>query len=102
MHAVLKLQCGWVTGNKKFTIGGLILHNVEESSGDNGQVRKEQDVNKATFIFNEYMGIKPTVVNALRIGKRRDAGSDVKPRLLKLTLASEQDKASLLRNCTKL
>ena len=24
MHAALKLQCGWVTGNKKFTIGGLI------------------------------------------------------------------------------
>ena len=48
------------------------------------------------------MGIKPTVVNALRIGKRRDAGPDVKPRLLKLTLASKQDKASLLRNCTKL
>ena len=23
MHAALKLQCGWVTGNKKFTIGGL-------------------------------------------------------------------------------
>lgn len=75
----------------------VILHNVEESSGDNGQVRKEQDVNKATSIFNEYMGIKPTVVNALRIGKKRDAGPDVKPRLLKLTLASEQDKASLLR-----
>lgn len=80
----------------------VILHNVEESSGDNGQVRKEQDVNKATSIFNEYMGIKPTVVNALRIGKRRDAGPDVKPRLLKLTFGSEQDKASLLCNCTKL
>ena len=24
MHAALKLQCGRVTGNKKFTIGGLI------------------------------------------------------------------------------
>jgi len=48
------------------------------------------------------MGIKPTVVNALRIGKRMEAGPDVKPRLLKLTLASEQDKVLLLRNCTKL
>ena len=25
MHAALKLQCGRVTGNKKFTIGGLII-----------------------------------------------------------------------------
>ena len=25
MHAALKLQCRWVTGNKKFTIGGLIM-----------------------------------------------------------------------------
>ena len=24
MHAALKLQCGRVTGNKKFTIGGLV------------------------------------------------------------------------------
>ena len=49
------------------------------------------------------MGIKPTVVNALRIGKRRDAGPDVKPRLLlKLTLISDQDKTLLLHNCTKL
>ena len=26
MHAALKLQCGRVTGNKKFTIGGLTCH----------------------------------------------------------------------------
>ena len=25
MHVALKLQCGQVTGNKKFTIGGLTL-----------------------------------------------------------------------------
>ena len=27
MHAALKLQCGRVTGNKKFTIGGLTVNN---------------------------------------------------------------------------
>ena len=80
----------------------VIIHNVEEPSGDNGKVRKEYDINKAASIFNEYMGIKPTIVNALRIGKRRDPGAEIKPRLLKLTLVSEQDKVLLLRNCTKL
>ena len=53
-------------------------------------------------IFDEYMGIKPSIANALRIGKKREPGSNVKPRLLKLTLASEHEKALLLCNCTKL
>ena len=80
----------------------VIIHNVEESSADNEKVRKEQDINTAMSIFNDYMGIKPNIVNALRIGKTRYPGPDVKSRLLKLTLASEQDKVLLLRNCTKL
>ena len=53
-------------------------------------------------IFDKYMGVKPNIVNAHRIGKKRDPGPNVRPRLLKLTLASDQDKALLLRNCTKL
>ena len=48
------------------------------------------------------MGVRPTVVNAHRIGKKRDPGPNVQPRLLKLTLASDQDKVLLLHTCTKL
>jgi len=80
----------------------VILHNLNESSADTGQTRKEQDVANITSIFDKYMGVKPTIKNALRIGKKRDAGPGVRPRLLKVTLNSEHDKALLLRNCKKL
>jgi len=48
----------------------VIIHNVEESSADNGKVRKEQDINTVMSIFNKYMDSKPSIVNALRIGKK--------------------------------
>jgi len=80
----------------------VILHNVEESSADDGQTRKEQDISTASSVFDKYMGVKPSILNAYRIGKKRNPGPGIRPRLLKLTLASEQDKALLLRNCTKL
>ena len=57
------------------------------------------------LISTLYMGVKPSILNANRIGKRRDPGLGVQLRLLKLTLAglvSEQHKALLLQNCTKL
>ena len=37
----------------------VIIHNVEESSADNGKVRKEQDINTVMSIFNKYMDSKP-------------------------------------------
>lgn len=80
----------------------VILHNIEESSEDNGQARMEQDKNTAMSVFDKYMGVKPGIVKAYRIGKKRDPGPNVRPRLLKLILSSDHDKALLLRNCTKL
>ena len=79
----------------------VIIHNVEKSSAENGTARKEQDVQKVK-IFDEYMGIKPNIANALRIGKKGETGPNVKPRLLKVALATEHDKSLLLQNCTKL
>ena len=35
MHAALKLQCGRVTGNKKFTIGGLTCMYMHSSTSVN-------------------------------------------------------------------
>jgi len=34
------------------------------------QARKEHDVNTAMSIFDKYMGVKPTIVNAHRIYKQ--------------------------------
>jgi len=55
----------------------VILHNNEESSEDDGQARMEQDKSTAMPIFDKYIGVKPNIVKAYRIGKRRDPGPNV-------------------------
>ena len=80
----------------------LIIHNVEESTAENGQARKDHDLNTVSSTLDQYVGVKTKVVNALRIGKKRQSESGSKPRLLKITVASEYEKALLLHNCTKL
>ena len=46
------------------------------------------------------MGVKVNVTNANRIGRRKD--DQPRPRLIKVSVESERDKAMFLRNCTKL
>ena len=74
----------------------MILHNLEEASGDDAEARKLQDIKKTTDIF-QYMGMKATVHGALRLGKRGN-----KTRLLRVTVNSDKEKAAILRSCTRL
>ena len=74
----------------------LILHNLEEASGDDAEARKLQDIKKTTDIF-QYLGVKATVHGALRLGKRGN-----KTRLLRVTVNSDKEKAAILRYCTRL
>ena len=53
-------------------------------------------------VFVKHLGVKATIVNAVRIGKKQESGGVSRPRLVKVTVASEHEKALLLRNCTKL
>ena len=78
----------------------IIVHNIAESSAESGSERKSCDINNVTSIFDKYVGVKVKVTNANRIGRRKDDQS--KPRLIKVSVESERDKAMLLRNCTKL
>ena len=55
----------------------VILHKIEESSEDDGQERMEQDKRTAMSIFDKYIGVKPSIVKAYRIGKRKDPGPNV-------------------------
>lgn len=75
----------------------LIVHNTVEPTAEDGQARKKQDIDNISRIFQKNLGVNVKVTNALRLGKKGD-----KPRLLKITMDSEQSKASVLRNCTKL
>lgn len=78
----------------------LIVHNVLESSADNGPERKSDDINTVTSIFEKYLGVKAKIINANRIGRKKDSQS--RPRLTKVSVESEREKAMILRNCTKL
>lgn len=75
----------------------VILHNVIESTAEDGQTRKTEDINVVSDIFQKGLGVNVKVCNAVRLGKREN-----KPRLLKVTVDSVQSRATVLRNCTKL
>ena len=79
----------------------VIVHSVDEFTSDNSQERKEY-ISTISSVFVKHLGVKATIVNATRIGRKREPGSGSRPRLVKVTVASEHEKALLLRNCTKL
>ena len=75
----------------------LVLHNIEESSSSDGSERKSEDIKKVTSIFEKYLEVSVSVTKAFRIGKR-----GTKPRLLKISVSSLDDKILVLRNKMKL
>ena len=48
------------------------------------------------------MGVKATIVNVVCISKKQECGGGSRPRLVKVIVVSEHEKALLLCNCTKL
>ena len=74
----------------------LIVHNLEEASGDDAEACKHQDIKKTADIFR-HLGVKATINNVLQLGKKGD-----KSRLLKVTVNSDKEKAAILRCCTRL
>ena len=58
-------------------------------------VRKKTDMDVAAKIFQKNLEVSVKVTNAVRLGKKSN-----KPRLLKISVDSQQSKAAVLRNCT--
>ena len=75
----------------------IMIHKLEESTADDGQSRKQDDIKKFVSLFQNYLGAKVAITNAFRLGKKSN-----RPRLLKLTLSSMEEKALILRNKSKL
>ena len=75
----------------------IMIHKLEESTADDGQSRKQDDIKKCVSLFQNYLGAKVAITNAFRLGKKSN-----RPRLLKLTLSSMEEKALILRNKSKL
>jgi len=65
----------------------LILHNLPESTAEDAQARKAYNAAESTKVFNELLSVSSSATNAIRLGKKGD-----KPRLLKVTVDSEQAK----------
>ena len=80
----------------------LIIHNIVESTDVDSSVRKEHDINLVDSILKKYLGISAKIERAIRLGKRTDKSNTDKPRLLKISVSSEHDKAKILRTCTSL
>ena len=76
----------------------LVLHNVPEPTTTDNSARKEEDITQVNSILSGYLDVKPTIKNAVRLGKKVTD----KARLLKITVASTQEKARVLRNKLKL
>ena len=75
----------------------LIIHNVVESTKEDGAARKREDISCISDILQQFLGITVKIEKAFCLGQRKE-----KPRLLKITVNSEEEKALILRNCTKL
>ena len=74
----------------------LIVYNALESTDEQGLVRKQHDIDFVTGALQQYLGITTKIEKAFRLGKCGE-----KPRLMKVIVASEQDKATILRRCSK-
>ena len=62
----------------------IILHQLPESTAENSQTMKNNDISEASKIFNKVLSIPSNVTNAIRLGQK-----GAKPRLPKITLDSE-------------
>ena len=70
-----------------------------ESSADTGSERKSHDVSTVTSMFEKYLGVKAKIIDANRIGQKKD--NQPGPRLIKVSVECEREKAAILHNCTK-
>ena len=74
----------------------LILHNVKESESQVSSVRKDEDTRTATAILKDYLNVTASIINCLRIGKKREDPN--KPRLLRIVVSSADEKTAILRS----
>ena len=78
----------------------LILHNIKEPDDTDSSKRKEEDTCAAISTFRDYLDVTVSITKCLRIGKKRDDPN--KPRLLKITVSSLDEKVTVLRNKVRL
>ena len=85
-HCTIKLK-------KKKRKLNLIVHHIPESNQAESCDRKREDMDNLIVLFNKYVGVKSSVMNAIRIGKKID-----RPRLVKVMLSSKEEKINILHS----
>jgi len=75
----------------------IILHNIPESDAEDVAVRRQHDEDTAKAVINQHLDIPASITEPIRLGKKCD-----KPRLLRITVGSSEEKTRILRNCTKI
>ncbi|XP_065904034.1 uncharacterized protein [Dysidea avara] len=75
----------------------LIVHNLKEPSSEDGATRKKEDIKQINDLLQKHVEVTPSITNAIKLGKRGD-----RPRLLRITVSTESEKANVLRNTFKL
>ena len=78
---------------RQLNLQGVIVHNLAESTESDALIRKEKDIEEASKLFTDYLCVKAVLTKVNRIGKQ---GS--KPRLLKVSVDTLNNKVSILRN----
>ena len=71
----------------------LIVHNLPESTSAEASIRKSEDTQNVTSLFNKYIGVNAHISNVTRIGKQTG-----RPRLTKVTLSTREEKFKILHN----
>ena len=74
----------------------VIVYNVPESNATTGLERKEEDLTRLNGLFKDYLQVSPDITKVIRLGKKGD-----KPRLLKVSVASTDQRSNILRNKVK-
>lgn len=77
----------------------LIMHNIPESEAEAPVTRKQEDTKQVTDVFSKQLKVEANISSIVRLGKK---GSGPKPRLLRVTVNSESEKAAILRNIKRL
>ena len=68
---ILPLVVAWPSREKdRRQLNNIIVDNMVQYDDEDPSARKAGDINKATSLFKECLKVKPTVINAVRIGKK--------------------------------
>ena len=91
VHSIASMTADTVLEEKEKRKLNLIIHHIPEFNLE-PQDQKE-DIDNLAVLFNKHVGIPASVTNTIRIGKKTN-----RPRLIKVTLSSREEKISILRS----